>query len=246
MWIRAENYGSGCSCIKLLCTALVVVITTAGAASGVSYTGTLTTPATSGLDGLGVWADGNSSRSWTGNKDVSAPNWHYSYSLTVQHGLGSSISHIILEVSDGFGPEDLIDSDWPGPELLESPVSVSSGNPGMLEDLSAGIRFDESPEVDTISWTFESPRQPVWGDFFAIGGNDSNSDFRNALWNFGFTLNDTDPPDGASDGSVNFHLLVPDTLFGELPPIIPEPITTLSTLCGLVGVGRYIRRRKRP
>ena len=59
----------------------------------------------------------------------------------------------------------------------------------------------------------------------------------NLIRNAGFTKKDIDPTAGPSDGSVDFHLLVPDTLSTPLPPtpstptvppgVIPEPMTLL-------------------
>ena len=102
-----------------------------------------------------------------------------------------------------------------------------------MPDTIPGIRFwgDSGSNTETISFT--SDYLPMWGDFYAT---DTNSVA--AAWNTGFTNPDTDPSQLASDGSVDFHILVPGA--GGMP-IIPIPAAVWlfgSGLIGLIGVAR--------
>ncbi|OHB66120.1 MAG: hypothetical protein A2Y76_03630 [Planctomycetes bacterium RBG_13_60_9] len=180
---------------------------------------------------------------------TAANKWHYEYTLTVPaYGIG----RLIVEASD----------DTPGPAFTEadmqSPASgpfpwisstlignhaVAPENPGMPEDMY-GIQLDSSVCMTSVSLSFDSDRPPVWGDFYAqsLGficpvKDQFQTPLLNWVRNAGFTVNDTDPTDPACDGSILYHVLVPDST-------IPAPAAvTLATLG--VALAGWLRRRRR-
>ena len=77
---------------------------------------------------------------------------------------------------------------------------------------------------------FDSWRDPVWGDFYAkCGGSPANE-----AWNMGFGSPDSDPMLAPINGSIDNHILVPDTHS-------PEPSSFLILAVGAI----MLRRRKR-
>jgi hypothetical protein len=156
------------------------------------------------VTGTGQWIDpGPALISWevTQNPDNT---WHYSY--TFEHIAGET-SHFILEVSDVFTLDDLWNptGDFTSVEL--GPFGPGPSNPGMPGEMNA-IKFDGARGLITHI-SFDSPREPVWGDFYSKNGRVGGVD--NAAWNAGFTEPDVDPVAPASDGSVENHVLVPDS-----------------------------------
>jgi hypothetical protein len=162
------------------------------------------------------------------NPDAS---WHYAYVFS--HPKGAT-SHLILETSLDFTLSDLLNpiGDFGGTRVGWW-GSQGSSNPNIPDDVY-GIKFDEA-SGNTTSIEFDSFRAPKWGDFYSKDGL-SGGYGQNSAWNAGFTAGDTDPLDPAGDGSVENHLLVPDTR-----TVIPEPGTLL--LLGAAAVGLLALRR---
>jgi hypothetical protein len=110
---------------------------------------------------------------------------------------------------------------------------LQPSNPSMPADVY-GVKFsigDEGvaePQYTNIIISFDSDRDPIWGDFYAKCGKVGGT--QNTIWNEGFLI--ADPLVAPSDGSVLNHILVPDT--------IPEPTTIM-----LLGLGGFIAGRKR-
>lgn len=115
-----------------------------------------------------------------------------------------------------------------------------------------GVKFDlkdigNKDEINSITISFDSTRMPQWGDFYARCGSriehTSGTKEWNAAWNTGFVNGEPNSPEplqvAAQDGSVNSHLLVPDT-------VVPEPVSsTLFIVGGAFFAGRrYLRKRK--
>ena len=85
-----------------------------------------------------------------------------------------------------------------------------------------GLKFDDASGT-TSTFEFDSIRVPVWGDFYAKNGNGS------MMWNS--ALADANPTAAAGNGSMNHHLLVPDT-----NTVIPEPATMALLSFGLTAL----------
>ena len=112
-----------------------------------------------------------------------------------------------------------------------SSVLTLPGNPGFpAGETIFGIKFDLNGDQRTV--TFDSTRQPMWGDFYAKGGSSSfayNADVGVGVAN----VNDYNAvPIDALGGSLS-KVLVPDT--------IPEP--TSMMLLAIAGAAIAARRR---
>ncbi|NLH17156.1 MAG: PEP-CTERM sorting domain-containing protein [Phycisphaerae bacterium] len=206
--------------------AVMLILMTISFASGLAsadFTGTLST-ASGGLLGFNGWSSGVS-LSWT--VKPSGLNWSYEYTLSVQD---KGISHFIIETSPTFLNQNLLS--W-------SKGSGTVGEWGDEGDSNFGIPSSlygvKTEAGGLLSYTiaFISDRAPVWGDFYAVDGKKPGEE--TYLYNAGFAL--ADPLDPASNGSINNHILCPDTT-GTVPA--PGALLLGSMGIGLVG---WLRRR---
>ena len=212
---------------------LVIVAAMILPAVASAYTGSLLST-DYGLLGTGNWiVEGPTRLSWTVTQNTDF-SWHYAYNLVHPHG---PASHFLVEVSDNFTINDLfnVTGDYTAYHLRE--YYTGEGATADMPDDMYGIKFDGGPGGIT-DIAFDSFRVPVWKDFFARDGN--ANDGANRVWNAGFTQFDTDPTAAAADGSVDFHILAPDS---QTPPV-PEPSTLLLLGSGLLGSVAYFRRRR--
>ena len=185
---------------------LILVIFAAQSMATISYNGSLSS-SDGGLMGVGAWTDpGVSEIFWevTQNEDLS---WHYEYVLSVPD-TESEISHFILEVSPTFTANDIFNENGAFNQIeIKNHLETSPGSPELPQDIY-GIKFDDT-YGNLLSIDFDSTRAPVWGDFYAKGGRNISQQ----VWNTGLTF--VDPDDLPGNGSINNHILVPDS--------IPEP-----------------------
>jgi hypothetical protein len=186
--------------IIVLC---LVALVGSGANASLVYTGSLSTE--EGLTGTGIWVTGEKPTTFGWEVSLNGSNWHYKYTLSVPK---KEISHFNIEVSDTFRCDDLLNESGNFNSVYIGSIFPQSGNPGMPSSIN-GIKFDETWGVLLVV-EFDTPRSPVWGDFYAKNGNTDS--IPNAVWNSGFG---PDPLDSPTNGSFNNKILVPDT--------VPEP-----------------------
>ena len=225
----------------------------AGGAYGLptQYTGTLTGNG-GGLFATGLWDSTITNLTWTVSFDVNGVTvpgyWHYDYTFATPTicGVTKNISHYIIEVSPTFTSDDLKHSTWGDTEVqVYGPNLQGKSDPDMPSNMN-GIKFDNINQ-QTLRVQFDSLRAPVWGDFYAKDGTqkiDAHTHIDVYAYNLGFTNPDTDPLVGPSGGSVDYHLLVPDTFnFGDGGEV-PEPVTCAALCLSFGGLAGYIRRRR--
>jgi hypothetical protein len=183
--------------------------------------------------------------SWQVSEKGDNTGWTYQYCWDFPDER-TNISHLIIEVTPDARSTDFsnfftsLDSGVTWVAAQEGSVSVqeftsgNGSNPGMPDDMW-GIKFDGDAAFggqSAVCIKFDSIRAPVWGDFYAKGGNDGGA------WNDGFTTDDSDPmtavvltgtlPDSSQDPQ---HIVRPNGA-------IPEPASfVVWFLMGLTWAG---------
>lgn len=207
----------------LLALALFAAPMFAAPVYGTDATGELIGSRSEGTPGIVTadnWVGDGASIEWT-IIDLGGGQWSYTYNFIGWDQ--PEISHFILDLTDDCVEEQIagcvvglsgeLDSYGPHPSNPNFPVGF-----GIV-----GIKFDGNGP-----FTFTSDRDPVWGDFYIKGGNES------AAWNSGLT-------DHSSENILDF-IARPNG--GELPLVVPEPATYLAMGIGLVGL-TFLRRFRR-
>ena len=237
---------------------LSVAVADAATYSGsLGYTAPLPPDSGDGLYVIGVpgqWGDYDISMSWTVTDEepysASYP-WKYEYTFDLDYSdTWGAISHIFIEGSEGITSGDIVGVEG---ALVDNVgyQAVNYGFDDMPED-AYGINFDPPTGDDyfTMTWWFWSNRVPVWGDFYARCGGGPDGDEINKCWNYNNTLgvekgfldpdgiddilDDIDPSDPPSNGSVDYHILRPDSY-------IPEPTAVLLLTLGSLLIVRWHR-----
>ena len=148
------------------------------------YTGSRTTPPSSGIDSTGGYtpANGGLKISWEISFDGSF--WNYSYSFANANGttpIHPDISHWIVEISPEIPFDQISDfifdananvqvpsgDFWPADPNFPNTenAGANGGNPNLGTDL-VGIKFDSPSNAVGGTYTFKSVEPPVWGDFY--------------------------------------------------------------------------------
>jgi hypothetical protein len=213
------------------------------------FTGSLCTPDVAGCDGQLVgnanWVD-NIKFSWEISFDSGL--WSYEYHFEdVDPGTEGNgpkdYSHLLIELSDNFTTDDFKpgssspSSDSPRTFDPSEPGNSNPGLPGAL----FGVKFNSgggNPTGTDVILRIVTERAPVWGDFYAKDGKTDQSD--NYVYNLGFTA--ADPGDDPADGSIDHHILRPDTRKGP-PNEVAEPASLLLLGAGFTTLSLWRRRK---
>jgi hypothetical protein len=221
------------------------------------FTGFRTTP-----DGLGVVASDGWTQTYGGFKvewAITGPTdgWYtYTYRFTDNADtpipLKPDMSHLILEVSTSFTTDNIRNANV-GMDNVKGPqwwydTTDDNSNPNMPSEGIYGIKFDVGSEstYPVGTYSFESNKQPVWGDFYAKDGKHDpdkkgpEPEVWATAWNTGFG---TDPTSSTTDFKP--WIPTPDTFQPEPQPI-PEPagLVIWSILGGGAAALTALRRRR--
>lgn len=205
------------------------------AATAHAYTGSLSTPAASGMVSGGNWSvsNGGFEIAWDVNQNPDGTwNYHYTLSRVAGAQLTPGASHAVFQLSSNITSEEIFNFGGNYGEAEFGTFGPHPSNPGFPTGLSIfGIKIDFAGSgVTTIS--FDSTRQPMWGDFYAKGGATSfvyNTDLGVPVAN----ANDYWATPVDANNNPLFKILVPDT--------IPAPGSIALVALG----GLMISRRRR-
>lgn len=191
--------------------------------------------------------------SWNISYDLDSMLWHYEYNLSAAK---KDISHFILEVSDDAQQNDFMNIVINGYSAdVDGPQTWTKAGNQILPNSLYGIKFDEGGS--SVVYSFDSIRNPVWGNFYAKGGvdhggdsddySDSDSDNENYYgkrnnytlinaYNNAFAMDDF-----YSNNEIDF-IVRPNGPYP--PPIVPEPVSSTLFIVGGAALG-FRRFRKR-
>jgi len=180
-----------------------------------------------GLQGTGAWVSpGFSTLGWVVSQAGPGLPWHYVYSLGVP---GCNISQFIVQTSPDFSLNDITNVSGQFSSYTVGTFTPGSSFPNLPGQIYGVLVTTSGPGGQ---FAFDSPRVPVWGDFYAQGTNSADS-VRNV--GFGQPNPDVPPANGALNNS---KLLVPDTV------AVPDANTAVLALFGLLPAF-LVRRRRR-
>ena len=220
--------------MKIKISIFVVVLLMAfaiSASAGVIGSGTLNFSDT--ISATQQWASTSTQLTWEVSKTAGSP-YHYEYTFTVP---AKSISHMIIEVSDTFTSDNLLNFGWSSNSVSDVDYEIgdySSSNgksnpnmPSLMRGIKIGPTAMEGKDVLDLTVWFDSYRVPVIGDFYAKSGKDVTA------WNTGFGSPD-------SDLTTNNHILRPDTV-----SVVPEPSSIVVLGMSLLSLGGMLKLKKK-
>lgn len=220
-----------------------------------NFVGSRETPAGNGIYGTGNWDDQplNSNNgfkvAWNITYDQATSVYTYNYTFSGTNGGAVTeppgISHVILEVSEGFSFSGQTGGFG---AATEHTSTTGNGNPNLPSTLY-GIKRDIGGT--TVTSTFLTKHAPVWGDFYAKGGSNENN--LATAWNTGFGLsatcvstNSCGSQWGAAITDYTAWIVVPN--LQQRPPnndpVVPEPGFYGMMGLSFSGLVFAIRRRR--
>ncbi len=229
------------------CVVLTLLLMGVSVSNATLYTGSLSSPAGSGLESGGISWDTSVTGfrvTWEVSENVDS-TWHYKYTFQDESGgtLSMLVSHMIISLSDNIDEDDLFNYgsdiqlvDEDGENAIEfGTFGVHPSNPGFpLNETITGVKLNMDEEGAQLVAEFDSNRMPMWGDFYAKDGGDP----KNYAYNTSFGIEVANLHDYAGTpedayGNILHKILVPNT--------IPEP----ATLAILALGGLTLLRRTR-
>lgn len=147
------------------------------------YTGSRTTPSTSGIEATGGYTEVNGGVKIAWNISFDGTYWNYSYTITDKDGsaIAPDLSHWIIEISPDIPLDRIGEFIFNANATVETPGSgywakdpnfpnttqagANSGNPNLGTDL-IGVKFDTGSPIVSGTYTFKSIEPPIWGDFY--------------------------------------------------------------------------------
>ncbi len=207
----------------LTCTTNVNPQGTLGGDASSYMTGCLKEP-TGLIDNPGTSAWNNAYIAWNITPLPTGDGFLYEYTWSA---VTKDVSHIILGLSSDCTATSrcLWDLSWTQVEYNTwGPSGPGSSNPGFPSGADFwGIKFDNLPNATTFDFSFKSNRVPVWQNFYAKDGTDSNTD----VYAYNAGLGQT---------GLSYYVAAPDT-------VIPEPGFYGLLALGLAGLYMAARRR---
>ena len=181
--------------------------------------------------------------SWDISYDLDAMIWHYEYNLSVTK---KDISHFILEVSDNAQQIDFMNITINGSSAnVEGPKTwnkagnqtfPNSSSPDYSPDSFYGIKFDQGGS--SVSYSFDSTLDPVWGNYYAKGGVDKVNGVKQQMnaYNNAFAM------DGFESNNELDFIVRPNG--GLSVPVVPEPVSSTLFIVGGAALGfRSFKKR---
>ena len=193
------------------------------------------------IDGGGVTAGGDWTSAFTISWVITESAGVFTYNYTFASA-SPELSHWILQVSESIDEDNLDEliqnrnfgNAYEGPQDWD----LSTSNPGFVGEFY-GIKIDQGVNPtfgDT--YTFTSVRVPIWGSFYAKGGNDDFAQNTGSVIN---PLGDGTPPGGTTDFTNWIPTPDSDTTTTTL---VPTPGAAAGGIVGLLLMGLVRPRRK--